>query len=315
MSSRLIKDEVAVIIPTLNSSIYLSESIESIINQSWKNIKIYILDGGSSDITLDIAYAYAKKYDNFEVIIRPNVHPCKRVDECIQNITSPYIALQHSDDISYKSRIETQIQAFKSDPELAVCSAWYRSFWHQRMQKPTHSGGETVHSKPFSHEEIKCELLFWWVMHSPTLMLDRVKAISANLKFENNFIYINDYWQTVENINNLKYTNIGQELSAYRLHFSGDGAKNSEKIIAEEAILKEQVLKKFGFTFTPKELATHLKIKIIPDGKLLCNTQDEYDEVIAWLYSLINQNEQLKAFNVENFNSVVKMIIKEVAKD
>jgi len=47
---------------------------------------------------------------------------------------------------------------------------------------------------------------------------------------------------------------------------------------------------------------------------LLCNTQDEYDEVIAWLYSLINQNEKLKAFNVEKFNSVVKMILKEVAK-
>jgi glycosyltransferase involved in cell wall biosynthesis len=39
-------DEVVVIIPTFNSAKYLAESVESIINQTWKNIKIYILDGG-----------------------------------------------------------------------------------------------------------------------------------------------------------------------------------------------------------------------------------------------------------------------------
>jgi len=51
-----------------------------------------------------------------------------------------------------------------------VCSAWYRSFWHERSG-PAAVEGATVHPKAATHSEIKTQLLFWWVMHAPTPML------------------------------------------------------------------------------------------------------------------------------------------------
>jgi len=311
MNNASIHDEVAVLIPTLNSATYLAESIESIINQSWPNIKIYILDGGSLDCTLDIANSYARKYNNIEVSTQLNVHPCKRVDECIKRISSDYFAIQHSDDISYSNRIESQLKAFKKDPELGVCSASYRSFWHERRQLPTHSG-DAVHAKPIKHEEIKCQLIFWWVMHAPTLMFDREKAIAAQVGFENEYLYINDYWQTVTNIDKLKYENINEELSAYRLHFSGDGAKNTNKILEEAIHLKEQVLKRFGFKFSKKELSTHLKIKILPDGKVECASREECEDVISWLLSLSDQNKETKIFDIVIFDDLLKGLLTQV---
>jgi glycosyltransferase involved in cell wall biosynthesis len=301
-------DEAAVIIPTLNSAKYLVESIESIINQTWTNIKIYILDGGSSDSTLDIINSYSKRYKNITLQCAPNVHPCKRVDQCIKEISSPYFALQHSDDISYAGRIEAQLKAFKSDQELGAVSVSYRSFWHERTLVPTQLG-EKVHAKPIKHSAIRCQLIFWWVMHGPTMMFDRKKAVTAELRFENECLYANDYWQTISNIDKLKYENIDRELSAYRLHFSGDGHKHSHQIAREETLCKQQALRHFGFEFSEKELEIHCRIKFLPDGKLLCNTIKECDEVIAWLERLLEQNKKQKTFDEKEFDKIVKGLI------
>jgi glycosyltransferase involved in cell wall biosynthesis len=301
-------EEVAVIIPTLNSAIYLAESIESIINQTWKNIKIYILDGGSSDSSLDIINSYSKRYKDIILKHEPAVHPCQRVDQCIKELSSPFFALQHSDDISYAGRIEAQLKEFRSDKELGVLGASYRSFWHQRMQVPVHTG-DMIHTKPIEHEQIKCQLIFWWVMHAPTLMFRREKAISAQLRFENEFLYTNDYWQTITNIDKLKYKNINQELSAYRLHFAGDGAKHSNEILKEEKSCKELALKYFGFKFSERELEIHCRIKILPDGMLVCNSSDECDEVIGWLNSLSRQSKKRKIFNEKEFDRVIQNLI------
>jgi hypothetical protein len=73
-------------------------------------------------------------------------------------------------------------------------------------------------------------------MHAPTLMYDRKKVIGKNLRFQNEYIYINDYWQIIENIGNIIYSNIREELSSYRLHLDGDGAQNTNEILKEEII-------------------------------------------------------------------------------
>jgi len=151
-------------------------------------------------------------------------------------------------------------------------------------------------------------------MHAPTMMFDREKAVAAELRFENKCLYANDYWQTISNIDKLKYENINRELSAYRLHFHGDGHKHPHQIVREETLCKQQALRHFGFDFSEKELEIHCRIKFLPDGKLLCNTINECDEVIAWLERLLEQNKKQKPFDEEEFGKIVKDMIKWTIK-
>jgi glycosyltransferase involved in cell wall biosynthesis len=55
---------VSVIIPTLNSQKYIRECLDSVFEQTYKNYEVIVVDGGSSDKTLEIA----KEYSNVRVV-------------------------------------------------------------------------------------------------------------------------------------------------------------------------------------------------------------------------------------------------------
>jgi hypothetical protein len=243
----------------------------------------------------------------------PGVHPTQRVDTWMRRTQAEFVALQHSDDISYPNRLARQIRAFQGNPALGICSASYRSFWHEREGPAPHEGA-TVHPKPATHAEIKSQLPFWWVMHAPTMMLRRKNILAAGLYFANEFQFANDYWQTVTNIDRLHYLNLPEELSAYRLHSKSDGPRHLEQLRQEERVLKERVLRHFGFSFTPRELELHLALKLIPDGQLLVRTPAEHDEARLWLENLRAQNDQRKIFDPLLFSTLLDQFVGQIAE-
>lgn len=299
---------VTVLLPTHNSARYLAEAIESILSQSCKDLELVVLDGGSSDPTLDIVKAYAVRDRRVRLESFPGTHPCKRIDDFLPSLKSRYVAMQHSDDVSYHNRMAEQIRAFAEDRELGVCSALCRSFWHDRMQ-PARAEGAVIHPKPERHAAIKASLLFWWVMHCPTFMFDREKITAAGLTFSNPYMFSNDYWQTVTNIDKLKYSNIQQELSAYRLHMEGDGARNREALQQEGIKLKGDILRHFGFECTPREMEIHANFRVIPDNIVGATTAEGYDEVLRWLENLRAQNDAKGIFDRPIFTALVNGLL------
>jgi glycosyltransferase involved in cell wall biosynthesis len=303
---------VTVLLPTFNSATFLVEALESILNQTLDDFAIFVLDGGSSDATIDIANAYMSRDARVRLEVFPALHPTKRIDELLYRVKSKFVAIQHSDDVSYTNRLDQQVQFFDDTPNLAVSSASYRSFWHDRNQSARNEGYH-IHLKPTRHDEIKANLPFWWVMHAPTLMLDVTKVVSAGLQFSNNFLFINDYWQSVSNIDKLEYGNLAQELSAYRLHYESDGNRNVAAIQGEERILKEMALRRFGFSVTEEQLDIHVGICLYPDGRLNGKAEREPEKVIDWLECLRTQNRSIGRFDVSSFDSVIDDLVSRVA--
>ncbi len=303
---------IEVLLPTFNSARYLAEAVESILHQSCRDLELVILDGGSTDATTGIVRAYAALDRRVRLATFPGMHPARRVDAWLRRSRAEFVALQHSDDVSYPHRLERQVLAFGGNPALGVCSASYRSFWHER-EGPAAREGATVHPKPATHAEIKAQLLFWWVMHAPTLMLRREKIAACGLRFANEFQFANDYWQTVAHIDRLPYSNLPEELSAYRLHARSDGPLHLEQLRQEERVLKERILRHFGFAFTPRELELHLALKLIPDGRLQVATRAEHDEAARWLENLRAQNERRKVFDGPTFSALLDRLGGQIA--
>ena len=59
---------VSVIVPVYNSEKYLKECLDSIVNQTLKNIEIICVDDGSTDNSLAILYDYAQRDNRFSVL-------------------------------------------------------------------------------------------------------------------------------------------------------------------------------------------------------------------------------------------------------
>jgi teichuronic acid biosynthesis glycosyltransferase TuaG len=101
---------VSVIIPTFNSSAYIKQAINSVLNQKYLEFEIIIIDGGSSDLTLDIIDFYKLNDSRFKLIINNNDQgPAHARNIGILNSTGSYIAFLDADDIWKPDKLLIQI--------------------------------------------------------------------------------------------------------------------------------------------------------------------------------------------------------------
>lgn len=90
--------KVSVIVPIYNVEDYLDKCIQSIVNQTLKEIEIICINDGSSDNSLEIIKKYAKKYENIIIIDKPNGGLSDARNHGIEKAKGEYIAFVDSDD-------------------------------------------------------------------------------------------------------------------------------------------------------------------------------------------------------------------------
>ena len=121
--------KISVLMPAYNTEKYISEAIESILNQTFKDFEFIIIDDGSTDRTWDIIQEYEKKDDR--IVALRNVKnlgiPTNR-NKLVSMAKGKYIVWQDSDDISLPYRIEKQYNFMEKNPEIGICGGWLQIF-------------------------------------------------------------------------------------------------------------------------------------------------------------------------------------------
>jgi glycosyltransferase involved in cell wall biosynthesis len=105
-----------------NAGEYISKSIESILNQSYKNIELLIIDDGSLDNTYEVMKEFKRKEENVYIFKNTqNKGLTKSLNILLQNTQGKYIARQDADDTSHKERIAIQVK-YLEQHNLDFCS-------------------------------------------------------------------------------------------------------------------------------------------------------------------------------------------------
>jgi glycosyltransferase involved in cell wall biosynthesis len=104
------KPLVSIITVVLNNKKFLEKSILSVLNQNYKNIELIIIDGGSTDGTLDIIKKYKSKI-NFFISEKDN-GLYDAMNKGIKNSKGSIIGILNSDDIYYSNAISTAVKYF-----------------------------------------------------------------------------------------------------------------------------------------------------------------------------------------------------------
>ncbi|EOU1652031.1 glycosyltransferase family 2 protein [Clostridium perfringens] len=113
--------KVSVIMGIYNCEKTLSNAIDSVINQSYKNWELIMCDDCSTDNTLKIANRYNNKYNNIKVITnKENKGLAFSLNKCLENSTGYYIARMDSDDICFKERFKVQVDFLNNNIEYQV---------------------------------------------------------------------------------------------------------------------------------------------------------------------------------------------------
>ncbi len=90
---------VSIIMPIYNDSKYIHKSIESILNQTYKDFELILVDDGSSDDSLDICYAYAKRDNRVVVLHKENGGVSSARNAGIMKSSGEYLRFVDADDI------------------------------------------------------------------------------------------------------------------------------------------------------------------------------------------------------------------------
>ncbi|MGQ7373102.1 glycosyltransferase family 2 protein [Streptococcus suis] len=113
------KKDVTVIIPVYNSSEFLDKCLTSLVNQSYKDIRIIVVNDGSTDNSLEIAKLFSDNHENVKVIDKENGGVSSTRNIGIQNTQTEYIMFVDSDDYLDEFYVERLISA-TSDEDLVL---------------------------------------------------------------------------------------------------------------------------------------------------------------------------------------------------
>lgn len=111
---------VSVIIPIYNVEKYLGECVESVRNQTYKNIEIILVDDGSPDACGAMCDAYAAQDDRVRVIHRENGGLSAARNSGMEVATGEFVTFLDSDDWMYIGAIEGYMKCFAKYPELDI---------------------------------------------------------------------------------------------------------------------------------------------------------------------------------------------------
>lgn len=120
---------VSIIMPAFDAEKYIDESIESILQQSFKEFELIVIDDGSTDHTSQNIQKYANK-DKRIVFLKNNgnLGISKTRNKGIEISRGKYIAWQDADDISMPDRIEKQKTFLDDHPEVGIVGGYLQFF-------------------------------------------------------------------------------------------------------------------------------------------------------------------------------------------
>lgn len=119
--------KVSVIIPTYNRSEFIKKSVDSVIEQTFKDFELIIIDDGSKDKTSEIISGYKNKVIYF---YQENKGPAAARNKGIALSKGLYIAFLDSDDTWDKNKLQIQIRQMENNPEFPISHTqeiWYRN--------------------------------------------------------------------------------------------------------------------------------------------------------------------------------------------
>lgn len=108
------EDKIDILMATYNGEKYLKEQIESILNQTYKNIRLIISDDASKDSTPQILEEYRKKDSRIEIYLnKENRGVVKNIEFLLEKVEDEFYMLADQDDVWLPLKVEKSIETLK----------------------------------------------------------------------------------------------------------------------------------------------------------------------------------------------------------
>ena len=116
-------EKISVIVPVYNVKLYLHKCVDSILNQTYQNIEVLLIDDGSTDGSSDICDSYTEKDSRIKVVHKKNGGLSSARNTGLDMATGEYILFVDSDDYIDIEMIRRLYDALvKTGADMGVCN-------------------------------------------------------------------------------------------------------------------------------------------------------------------------------------------------
>ena len=137
-------DKVSVIIPCYKQASFLSEALQSVVNQTHENWECFIVDDGSPDNTKEVAEKWCTKDSRIHYLNQQNGGLSSARNFGIQYANSDFILTLDADDKYEKTFIEKALKIFDENATIGVVSSWVVRFKDDKEIAIIRPNGKTI---------------------------------------------------------------------------------------------------------------------------------------------------------------------------
>jgi glycosyltransferase involved in cell wall biosynthesis len=125
------KHTISVIIPVYNCEKFISEALESVINQTYKPFEIIVMDDGSTDRTAEIV----QQFEGVSYFCKENSGISSTLNSGIRKVTGDLIAFLDADDYWALDKLEKQVQLLDQNAEVDAVFGYHKRFFSKTFQE------------------------------------------------------------------------------------------------------------------------------------------------------------------------------------
>jgi glycosyltransferase involved in cell wall biosynthesis len=237
--------KVTIALITYNRISYLKQAIEAVLNQTYQDFELIIMDNGSTTQTFQLVEPYLNK----QVIYHKNPNNNREyINEAFSMALGDYLLITHDDDMLKPTMLEKEVAEFEKNKNcmLVSCNTTLINEDDCIIKQKAYNKERNFTFKQF--EYIKSFFDIDFSLYCPTVMLRKSFFITNKLKFRSDVGPAHDNYLWFEtNLHPIDFIFIAEPLYNYRVHNNQDGRINSntmELILYPKTI--DLLIKKIG---------------------------------------------------------------------
>lgn len=237
--------KLSVIMSTYNDSQYIRESIDSILDQTFRDFEFIIIDDASTDNTVEIIRSYTD--DRIKLIINEeNQGLTKNLNKALTYVTGEYIARMDGDDISLPERFAKQVAYLDNHKDVYLIGCAVKSF----------GASDLIWLLPDDSEELRVRMLIRPVFAHPSFMF-RKKLIDEGFRYDETFRTAQDYDFASRVAKVHKIGRVQDILMKYRVHDKQISSTSSINQLSNADRIRSRLLQELGITLNKQQQAIY----------------------------------------------------------
>ncbi len=243
---------VSVIMGSYNHQQYLPEAIESVLNQTFKNLELIIIDDGSTDNSKQIIKTYQMADPRIHAIFHSeNLGIPKTLNEGLKQASGKYVAFIGSDDVWITKKLEKQTTLIEKNDDKII---WAEG---ETISENRELAGlpmtKFLNAPPQKSGNLFQELLKEDFLFGQSVLFKT--EFAREIGFDESLRYVNDHLFFVELARKHEFLFTTEPLALYRLHSRNISVKNSDQWQKERIILRKYFLQRYPGLINRQSLA------------------------------------------------------------